>query len=356
MNARIVLTASALAAALGGCGQAPHAAAYLPSSSLPGATGDAAPAAVRPAGARAQRIYYAGNDATVHPFGLPEVGVFAATASGNAGAIDVIKGSSTLLTTPEIATIDHSGRIWTCNFNGSNILAYAPGASGNAAPVVDISGSSVPLNACGGMTLGKTGTIYATSFGSDPGGKPQALAVWPAGANGNVAPQTVYSGSKTGLHGPNAVALDAAGHIYVASYTGIGVFGAAGGNVAPLYSISGANTKLDNPAALAIDPATQHLLVASEIGNSIEVFAAGAHGNVPPIATISGTKTLIDNPYGVAIDPAGYIYVGNCPQNAQTPVGSIEVFAPGSNGNVKPVQRIAGSVASLTCVTGLTVL
>jgi hypothetical protein len=353
MNARNALLTTTLVAALAGCGQAPNA-AYLPSSGSP-AGADASIAAVRPAGARALRIYFAGYDASQLPFGASEIGVYAASATGNAGALDVIKGSNTLLDSPEIAIPDHSGRIWTCNFNDDNVEAFAPGASGNAAPVVNITGSKVPLNACGGMALGKTGSIYATSFGSVPNGAPPALLVWPSGSNGNAGPHEAYSGSKTGFAEPSGVALDAAGRIYVGNASKIAIFGSASGNVAPTYTISGAATGLQYPAALAIDPATQHLLAADEASNAIYVFAAGAHGNVAPIAKIAGSKTLLDNPYGVAIDPAGYIYVGNCPQKAPD-VGSIEVFAPNAKGNVKPVQRIAGSNAYFTCVVGLTVL
>ncbi len=350
MNARNALFTAGLVAALAGCGQPPQT-AYLP------APGSAFPAQrlAHPSGARAQHIYFAGNDNSAHPWGAPEIGVFAATATGNTAAIDVIKGSNTQLASPEIAIPDHNGRIWTCSFGYNNVEAFAPGASGNATPAVEIVGSKVPLNACGGMTLASNGTIYALSFGSVPGGSPPAILLWPAGSNGNASPQSSYSGSKTGLTEPSGVALDAAGRVYVSSGSSIEVFGSSKGNVAPLYKISGSATGLWSPEEIAIDPSTQHLLVADEYFKKISVFAAGAHGNVAPIETITGSATGLDSPYGVAIDPAGYIYVGNCPQSAPH-IGSIEVFAPGAKGNASPVQRIVGKTANLTCVSGLTVL
>ena len=345
--------ALALLASLSACaGSTTHA--YVPA-----ALSQAQPpgfAALQPhGGVRAQRIYFAARDASAHPFGLSEIGVFAAVANGNTAPINTIKGSNTQIFNPQTAILDKSGKLWTCDFNSGNILAFAPGANANATPIVNIAGSLSQMSDCGGIVLSASGMIYAASFPAYNSDVP-LVAAWKPGSNGNVAPAFTIAGSNTKLVRPWGLALDNQGELYVsANFNTIVVFGAQSGNATPLRTISGTNTKLSDPYAIAIDPTTQRLIVANAYANSIAFFAFDAHGNVAPTVTIAGNKTGINGPYGVAVDKAGYVYVGNCPQHDTNPVGSIEVFAPGSNGNVAPVQRIIGPNASLTCVNGLTV-
>ena len=111
------------------------------------------------------------------------------------------------------------------------------------------------------------------------------------------------------------------------------------------------------PANIAIDPATDTVWAVNESNDSVTEYGHLDQGNVAPALTIAGSKTKLNDPYGIAVDAAGYVYVGNCPQDVTKPpaVGSILVFAPGASGNVAPVQRISGSNAYITCVTGLAV-
>lgn len=350
---RSLVTLTALAAALAGCAHSAQT-PYLPAGPA-AAPAAAAPENLRSHGVRASRIYYAGYDAAVQPFGNGAIGVFNALGNGNVAPIREIHGDKTTLISPQIAIVDSQNRLWTCDFNSNEIVAFASGANGNAVPALNISGSNSPMAACGGMMLAPDGTIYATSYYTGMN-SPGLLAVWPASASGNVAPQRVYSGMKTMISFPNEIAIDASGRVYLsAGGDTITVVGPTGGNVAPKRFIQGAATMMDYPTAIAIDPTTQNLVVASEGNDAILTFAASAKGNAAPIATIAGSKTLIDDPYGVAVDGAGYVYVGNCPQSGSSHPGSILVFAPGAHGNVKPVQRIIGPKVDSTCITGMTV-
>ncbi|HUD17675.1 MAG TPA: hypothetical protein VMQ59_10445, partial [Acidimicrobiales bacterium] len=78
-------------------------------------------------------------------------------------------------------------------------------------------------------------------------------------------------------------------------------------------------------------------------GASIEVFAPGANGNVAPVRTISGTLTGVTGPDDIVVGFNGKIYVTN--GFGSTP--DVVVFAPGASGNVAPLQDIAGSNTDL---------
>lgn len=328
-----------------GCSGVPSG-AVPPASSAGSAFAPIVATSLRPAGVRAERIYFGGYDAT--KAASSEIGVFAATATGNTGALQRIVGSNTGLASPGNATRDAQGRIWTCNFGTNTIQAFGPGASGNVAPVVSIGGSKSPVEACAGMALDASGNIYASSFDNN------VVAVWKNGSNGNVAPIRTYDGPATELSRPFSIEIFG-GRMYVTNGSAVSIFGAVGGNVAPSRYLTGSTTQIDYPTAVAVDPSTYRIVVADEATSRVLVFPELATGNVAPLNIIGGSKTHLVNPYGVAVDGAGYIYVGNCPQTQQPTVGSIAVFAPGATGNVAPVQLIEGSNADISCVDGIAV-
>jgi hypothetical protein len=312
--------------------------------------------AVHPHGAKALRIYFAGYAAATVGYGAGELGIYTANGAGNIAQNATIKGSKTGLVSPQTAVLDAQGRVWTCDFNNPYITAFGAGASGNVAPTISIGGSYSPLFDCTGLVLSGNGTIYVSSFVNKYQYGP-AIYRWAAGSHGNVPGNGVYTGTKTELNGPSGLALTSSGKVVVGGNTSVSVFGTTTGDVKPLQLLAGSTTTLTQPYAVAVDPSTQHLIVADSATSHIAVFAGNATGNAAPLYVIGGTKTRLVDPYGVAMDGAGYLYVGNCPQNGGSKAnhGSIAVFAPGAKGNVAPVQLIVGNKTDLSCVDGLTV-
>ncbi len=90
--------------------------------------------------------------------------------------------------------------------------------------------------------------------------------------------------------------LDSAGNLYVSNSDSITVYApGATGNAAPIRTISGASTGLSNPLGVAVDSAG-HLYVANILGSSITMYALGATGNVAPLRTVSGARTGLSRP------------------------------------------------------------
>jgi DNA-binding beta-propeller fold protein YncE len=339
--------------AVAGCGGVPTASTApvsAPAATTHGGT--------RHNSARAKWIWIGGNDAqTTGFYGAPEVAVYSAAATGNVAPVRSIKGSNTGFIALSGVAISSDGSIWACDFDASRLFKFSSSAIGNATPVTALGPGAKTLNGCSGIAISSSGTIFASSFGLDTG-YVSTIFAWKAGATGNAAPVKTISGAATKLHGPQSLAFDSNGNLTAVNQNQtVEVFApTANGNVAPLRKIAGAATALQDPAGVAIDPATNTIWVSNAQGNSLLEFAHLANGNAAPMVTIAGSKTHLNSPFGIAVDGAGYIYVANCPQAATTPpnIGSIEVFEPGSSGNVAPVQRIVGTAADLSCAGSLT--
>ena len=147
-----------------------------------------------------------------------------------------------------------------------------------------------------------------------------SVTVYPAGARGHAAPIRTISGSNTELNFPQSMALDADKNIYTTNGLNpsedwlVAVFAAgANGNVAPIRSISGSNTGLHDPAGIALDAGNN--VYVTNGNNRVTVYAAGANGNVARIQAISGSNTRLRQPFGIAVNAEGQIYVMNAPND-----------------------------------------
>ncbi len=229
-------------------------------------------------------------------------------------------------------------------------------------PTATIAGSHTGMNGPQGIAVDATGRLYVADIGGH-----NAIMVYAPGATGNIAPAATIAGSNTGLSYPEGVALDAGGQLYVTnsipfpadSYSVTVYAPGATGNVAPVATIAGSNTGLNGPVGIAVD-ATGRLYVAN--ANSISIYSAGATGNAAPLATIQGSSTGLDQlrPTGIAVDASGNVYVTHfvqCfdPTYTATHGESVLVFAAGATGNATPIARIEGSNTGLDGSTGIAV-
>ncbi len=216
--------------------------------------------------------------------------------------------------------------------------------NGKVVRVQGIGGNETNLN-LPGVAVDATRNIYAAGGGT--------VTVYPPGSNGNVAPSRTISGAKTGLDNASGIAVDARDKIYVANSTSITEYAAgSNGNVKPTHTISGPRTGLASPSGVAID-AKHNIYVMNSPGSgtpSVTVYAPGSHGNVAPIQTIAGPNTEFIEPSGIALDAADDIYVTSCGPSGcgiMNTSGAVLVFASGANGNVAPMRVIEGGSTDL---------
>lgn len=248
--------------------------------------------------------------------------------------------------------------IYVTNVTARSVTAYAKGANGDVSPIQTISGSNTGLHVPQGIALDAGRNIYVAN------NSPAAVTVYAKGSHGNIAPMQIITGSKTGLSFPEGIALDASLNIYIANSQGgyglgsITIYAAgANGNVAPIRTIRGSNTGLNFPEGIILD-SSRNIHVTNFPGGpsglgSVNVYAAGANGNVAPIRSISGSTTALHGPVGIALNRHGIIYVMNYGNPRRPGPGSVTVYDALANGNVAPITTISGSNTGLVGSLGI---
>lgn len=135
--------------------------------------------------------------------------------------------------------------------------------------------------------------------------------------DGNVAPDTVLSGTATELGNPaDVVVIDevlAVANFGADSITVYANAQTAHGNEAPRGIVAGANSQLVDPTSLAADPARDALYVADVTGADRIMRYAGASlptfdGDVVPAGII--TSADLSNPFGISL-AGNDLYVAN---------------------------------------------
>lgn len=223
------------------------------------------------------------------------------------------------------------------------LLSACGGAPASRGDLPLTSGANV--RAPEGLACGSAGCLYGITYGGQQ--QQPTLNVYPITARMGKPSARIY-GRQTDLYVPMGIAMDAAGNLYVTNggARSVTVYAAGhfGHNDAPIQRIRGLATGLYGPSGIAVDQ-SGNVYVADQgsqrgHADSLNVFAPGATGNVKPIREIHGLKSGIALPTGVAIDGSGNLYVANVSTSGGT--GSITVYAPNANGDALPIRTITG--------------
>jgi len=223
--------------------------------------------------------------------------------------------------------------LWVTNggitANNGSVTAYysIPGANQSTQiPTDTIPGLTEPT----ALAVDASGNLWVATFSAS------AVSSITAYVPGTSTPFNTISGASSGLDEPFGLAFDAAGHLWVASLSGNGSGGAGSGaitayNVGPTPPTIFANDTitgggLSGPVGLAFQPVSGSLWVANEgVGNGdITVSTPGT--NAANSSITAGTSA----PFDLAFEASsGNLWVVNI--EGGSGLGSVTEYAPGSN-------------------------
>jgi hypothetical protein len=307
------------------------------------------------------------------------IDMYGAGSKGNVSPTATITGSATQLASITGLTIDSDGNLYALNNAGGpafagSITVYSVGATGDAKPVRTITSSFTGIDASDSITVNSTGTIYLTNAS----GGPQfngSITIYPVGSYAAGRPIAAIAGDRTKLNYPTSAAVDAAGDISVlnAETHTITTYSAGSmGNVEPSNTI--VIGKDYTPVSIAAGSSNTLYLAnwgiskcnsnstecyETDLG-AIDIYSDSTSGATSPIASISGPDTGLSLPSAITVSSSGNIYVMNggqplcnicgCIANG---VGSITVYSPGSRGDARPIETIAGPNTGLSGPYGI---
>jgi serine/threonine-protein kinase len=232
---------------------------------------------------------------------------------------------------PQSAVVDANGDLIVYDQNGGtgSFVTYAPGYTSTSSPIGSI---TPPYAGNGAMAIDAAGSLYVASSYDPQLSTPNngSVAIYPAGSS--TASLTIT----TGLQGATGVAVDGNGTVYVANQSGASVTEYLAGSTTPSVTLTNGLSGL-SPYGVAVD-ASGTVYVSANGSNtnrpSILVYPAGSSS---PSATIPvGQYT-----FGVAVDAAGSIFATTFGYPVNQPAG-VEEFAKGSGASSSPSAVFAG--------------
>ncbi|MGB3586783.1 MAG: NHL repeat-containing protein, partial [Tunicatimonas sp.] len=274
-------------------------------------------------------------------------------------------GTAAQFNFPRDITVDASGNVYVADRDNHKIRKITPvgvvttlagsGTQGDA----EGSGIAAQFNRPAGVAVDVDGNVYVADSGNDKIKKITPAGVVTTLAGSSTTGATDGSGTTAQFHFPVSVAVGADGNVYVADYNnhkirkitpdgevstlaGSGTFGDADGN--------GTAAQFDGPEGVAVD-ADGNVYVADRENRKVrkitptgEVSTLAGSGDFGD-ADGSGTAARFNGPAGVAVDVDGNVYVADELNNKIrkiTPVGVVSTLAgSGTKGDTDGSGTIA---------------
>lgn len=295
---------------------------------------------------------------------------FADDADGDALPLRVLGGPLSTIVSPTGGTFEaNEGVLYVADFWGQAIRVFPAYADGDVAPlrVLDApilgQARTVATDAVHGELLTTASGCCLVGFALDASGAASWLHMLDWGGSSTSVTQLNYPGSLAYLAASDEVALTDSD--FAPSYAPkVLVFNRTdAGNTAPKRVIKGDLTGLGGWLGSVAWDAQEHVLhVAANtshpdgsVSARILAFHDDDDGNVAPLRTIAGAATGLELPsgsqlLGLAIDPLRRRLVASVSADTGPGTSKLLVFGLDDDGDVAPLQAIAGPSTGLVSV------
>ncbi len=215
--------------------------------------------------------------------------IFRGGARGEEAPVRTIQGARSGLSRPETVAVDEvNNELYVGDPGDRRVLVYSRDADGDARPIRTIQGPKTKLHQIVGISVDPVRDLLVVSTYSRLPGGVTGILIFKRSDQGDVAPQRVITGPKTGITRLRQIGLDpATGRIFVA---------AINNEYLPPYNIDKPREGL--PADVDL-PSPWNTGSEGFIGVWND---EGDDGDVPPHSIIKGRSTGIVHPAGVTFN------------------------------------------------------
>jgi NHL repeat len=179
-------------------------------------------------------------------------------------------------------------------------IAFGPGTV--SAFVARVNG--MELEVPNAVAVDAAGDLYILDADTEP----DIYRVVKVPANGDPATNISATVNGEGLYLPSCIAVDGAGDLFIGEFYGRIVEVPTGGDAAILIAPTVNGIPLNYPSGLAIDGAGD-LYIADSINNRVLELAAGGGAAIALSPTVNGIS--LNDPHGLAVDTVGDLFIAD---------------------------------------------
>ncbi|RZJ08251.1 MAG: hypothetical protein EOP39_14330, partial [Rubrivivax sp.] len=318
----------------------------------------------------AGNVYLTDNNSAIRqitPLGLVTTW---AGVTGPAGAQDG-PGAHARFSFPNGIAVDGSGTVFVadqdnntvCKISAAGVVSTLAGTAGVWGSA-DGTGPDAQFGGPGGLAIDDKGNVYVSEFSNHTVRKITAagFVTTLAGAAGQPG-DADGPGAEARFNGPNNLAVDKQGYIYVTDYnnhrirriSAAGVVSTVAGSGQPgAADGTGGMAQFNGPNSLAID-ADGNLLVTESANNTVrKITPAGAVSTVAGNAGVqgsadgSGAAARFSYPWGITLGANGDAYVADAGNNAIrriSPAGVVTTLAGGAGSYANQTGALPAKLA-----------
>jgi streptogramin lyase len=262
------------------------------------------------------------------------------TFAGTAGSQGLTNGtgSAARFTDPYGIAVDSGGNLYIADTSNNAIRKITSAgvvttlAGGGAQGSTDGTGTSARFSEPRGVAVDSSGNVYVADYGNSTIRKITSAGVVTtlAGTAGSVG-STDGSGTAARFRGPNGIAVDSSGNVYVADtdnrtirkITSAGVVTTLAGSATSSGSTDGTGTaaRFAEPRGVTVDAAGTLYVVDYDAYTIRQITSAGVVTTFAGTAAAAGstdatgTAARFYSPTGVTVDSSGNVYVADTSNN-----------------------------------------